>query len=235
MKYLFLLLALGALNILNAQDTTFSVENFNIKFESSKLTVTDNDEKVYQRDFSDPISFTLDLDSDGVDELLVSDSEEKDGLSYYTLYVFNCTGSFFLTDSIYSGLKEPYVFDSDEINNIVIVTGSPDFDSLYVPELEVAYSPLICWSFVDTSLAIVNDQLYDPFIDENNKNIELMDAIYKEKGKDCKITESLKQIIATTYANYIYADEKALAERALVQYYYCEDLKQFKENIEKLL
>lgn len=218
-----------------AQDTTFTVQDYDIKVENSKMFVNDSGKIIYQRNFNNPFCFSIDLDSDGIDEVVVNDSEEKDGLSYYYVYVFNCADQFSLTDSVYSGLKEPYFIDSDEIENFVLVTGSPDFDSLYNPELETAFSPLICWSYVDASLSIVNDQLYDIFINENQKNIEVISAIYNEKGKSCQATELVKSVIASTYANYIYADEKATAERSLEQFYYCSDLANFKKIIEELL
>ncbi|HEX2868472.1 MAG TPA: hypothetical protein VHO03_15625 [Ignavibacteriales bacterium] len=219
-----------------AQDSTFAVEDFNIKIQDSRLLVGDLDNKtVYDRQFQEPYAYTLDIDGDGAPELLINDAAEKDSLSYYTLYVYNTVGSFYLIDSIYSGLKEPYSFFSDEINNVVLVTGSPDFDSLNVQGQDNIFSPLVCWSFVDSSLSIVNDQLYNVFLSENDANMKYMDEVYREKGKNCQASRLLMAAIASTYANFIYADEYALADKLLEEYYLCEDLKQFKEQISKLL
>lgn len=219
-----------------AQDSTFAVEDFNIKIQDSRLLAGDLDNKtVYQRQFQEPYAYTLDIDGDGASELLVNDDVKTDGQDYYTLYVYNTIGSFYLIDSIYSGLKEPYSFFSDEINNVVLVTGSPDFDSLNASGQDNVFSPLACWSFVDSSLSIVNDQLYNVFLSENEANMKFMDAFFKEHGKNCESSGILKAAIASTYANYIYADEYALADKLLEEYYLCEDLKQFKEQISKLL
>ncbi|MCU7496805.1 MAG: hypothetical protein HF314_05125 [Ignavibacteria bacterium] len=218
-----------------AQDSTFAVEDFNIKIQDAKLLVGDLDNKtVYDRQFQDPYAYTLDIDGDGASELLINDDNESEGQDSYTLYVYNTVGSFYLIDSIYSGLKEPYSFFSDEINNVVLVTGSPDFDSLNAGGQDV-FSPLVCWSFVDSSLEIVNDQLYNVFLSENDANIDFMDSFFKEKGRNCESSQLLKAAIASAYANYIYADEYALADKLLEEYYLCEDLKEFKEQISKLL
>ncbi|MGE5402205.1 MAG: hypothetical protein ACM3S2_17540 [Ignavibacteriales bacterium] len=219
-----------------AQDSTYSVEDFNIRFDNSHLVVEDiNKNIVYDRVFQNPNGFVLDLDNDGTGEFLVNDYTETDGQNFYTLYVFNTTGTFYLTDSIYSGLKDPYYFYSDEISNVVLVTGSPDFDSLNQAAAETSFSPLVCWSFVDSSLSIVNDQLYDIFLDENEANISYMDSVCKSKGRTCEASQEFRAAIAATYANYVYADENALAEKMLEEYYFCDDLKKFKEQISKLL
>lgn len=219
-----------------AQDSTFAVEDFNIKIQDAKLLAGDLDNKtVYERQFQDPYAYTLDIDGDGASELLINDDTQTDGQDNYTLYVYNTVGSFYLIDSIYSGLKEPYSFFSDEINSVVLVTGSPDFDSLNVAGQDEVFSPLVCWSFVDSSLNIVNDQLYNVFLQENEANMNYMDSFFKERGRNCESSRLLKAVIASAYANYIYADEYALADKVLEEYYLCEDLKQFKEQISKLL
>lgn len=220
-----------------AQDSTFAVEDFNVKIQDAKLLVSDLDNKtVFNRQFQYPTAYTLDIDGDGASELLINDDNEQDGQDYYTLYVYNTIGSFYLIDSVYSGLKEPYYFFSDEINNVVLVTGSPDFDSLNTSaQQENVFSPLICWSFTDSSLNIVNDQLYNIFLSENEANMKFMDSFYKENGKNCESSRRIRAAVAATYANYIYADEYALAEKLLEEYYLCGDLKSFKEQISKLL
>lgn len=223
------------LSCLRAQDTTFTVEDFEIKIDNSNLSVFREQSPVFSRKFNDPSIFTADLNNDGLEEVVVFDYDLKEGLECYSAYVFDCSGSFIMTDSIYSGLKEPYMLESDESEKIIVVTGSPDFDSLYVPALGTPFSPMVCWTFGDSSLTQVNDEMYDVFIEENEKNIEFIKSYYAQHGSNCTASGELKQVLATVYANYIYADEKALAEMTLVRFYYCGDEAQFRERINNIL
>ncbi|MGE5498629.1 MAG: hypothetical protein ACM3Q2_11180 [Syntrophothermus sp.] len=223
------------LSCLRAQDTTFTVEDFEIKIDNSNFSVFREQSPVFSRSFNDPSIFTADLNNDGLEEVVVFDYDLKEGQECYSAYIFDCSGSFTMTDSIYSGLKEPYLLETGESEKIIVVTGSPDFDSLYVPAAGTPFSPLVCWAFEDTSLTRVNDEMYDVFIDENEKNIDFIKSYYTQHGSSCETSMQLKQVLAAVYANYMYADEKALAEMILVRFYYCSDGVQFRESINNLL
>ncbi|MEI7811173.1 MAG: hypothetical protein WCJ01_01975 [Ignavibacteria bacterium] len=235
MKNLLLLLSLCAFFDIFAQDTTFTIENYRIDLRQFTLTVSNVNSKVYDKTFFSPMGYSLDMNNDGIEELIISDYQQIAGFEYYTIYVFNTSGSFYQTDSIYSGLKEPYFIYQDEIEALVLVTGSPDFDSMNSTGLETAFSPLTCWCFDDSSLAIVNDRLYDIFLEENTNNIAVLKLFYEEQGKDCRITEIMKPVIASIYINYIRADETAMAERTISQYYYCDDREKFRQVLINLL
>jgi hypothetical protein len=121
------------------------------------------------------------------------------------------------------------------LNKVILITGSPDFDSLNAPQLNKIFSPLVCWAIIGNELGIVNDRLYDIFISENEKYIEFADSLYKTRGSGCNTSFLIRSIIAAIFVNYIYADEKAVADKSLNKYYECDDKVKFKEAIEKLL
>lgn len=219
-----------------AQSNNIRIENFNIDIVDARLEVKDQfDKNVYERTFLNPSGYTADLDDDGISEYLVNDFQEDEGKYYYTVYIYNTVDSFYLSDSIYSGLKEPYYLFSEEISSTVLITGSPDLDSLYIPDMDYIFSPLVCWSYRDNGLEIVNDELYDIYISENEKNISYVDSVYDANGKSCEIARKLKLAIATIYMNYLYANENTNAEQAMRYYYNCEDREKFREALRKLL
>jgi len=220
-----------------AQEELFLLDHFKIKLQANKLTVSgsDNEAIIFQKSFIDPTPVAQDMDNDGIKELLISDCVKKNDICSYTVYVFNSVDSFYIVDSIYSGLKQPYSYSSEEINEEILVTGSPDFDSLYSSAIGSSFSPIICWQYNGSELEIVNDKLYDIFISENEAMIEFIDVYLKENGKNCASLSKLKQVIAAVYANYITADEKTNAEYTLKRYYSCDDLDKFKALLQNLL
>lgn len=219
-----------------AQEELLLLDKFKIRFQGNSLMVSSLDNVVIlNRKFNNPSPLTQDLDGDGNKELLITDCSQKDGACFYTIFLYNAIDSFYIVDSIYSGLKQPYIYSSEEINEDILVTGSPDFDSLYTPSLGASFSPIICWQYNGTELAIVNDKLYDIFISENEAIMDYIDVYLKENGKSCASAAKLKQAIASIYANYITADEKTNAEYSLKRYYSCDDLDKFKAVLKGLL
>lgn len=230
------IITLVSLNTAAAQDSTYTVEDFNIKFTNGLMTVSDSvQQTVYTRQFDNPKAFLLDLDQDGLPEFLVNDAAKQDGATYYTLYVFNTVASFYMNDSLYSGMLEPYSIYPDEYDNVVLVTGSPDYDSLYTPGSGIVFSPLVCWSVTDSSLSIINDKLYDTFINENEKIVSYIDSVFKTDKPECESTELVKQALAALYANFYSASESVLAEQALKRYYKCGNAEKFRDTLKNLL
>lgn len=220
-----------------AQDEVLLIDKFRIRLQSNTLLVSGStsDAVVYRKIFNSPVSVAQDLDNDGVKELLITDCRKEGEACRYTVFIFNTVDSFYVVDSIYSGLKQPYTFASEEISEEVLVTGSPDFDSLYAPSLGSSFSPVICWQYNGSELQIINDKLYDIFISENEAMIEYIDVFLKENGRNCISFGILRQAIASVYANYITADEQTNAEYTLKRYYSCDDLDKFKALITSLL
>lgn len=232
MKTLFLLLI--CIN-LYAQDTLLT-ENYSIILRNSKMIIENAHKKVImETTFNNPNGFLIDLDEDGSEELLINDFIVDRNHLLYTLYLFSPVDSFMLVDSIYSGLIEPYYVFSDEIDSYMVITGSPDFDEFAQADTEYIYSPLVCWSYSDEGLTIINEQLYDTFIQENDKIISFLDQEYISNGKSCETTTELKQAIATVYANFYHAGEKTNAESFLRNYYLCNDITEFKNKLKELL
>lgn len=219
------------------QEELILIDNFKIILKENKLIVsgTVDDQPVLEKTFLNATAIAQDLDNDGIKELIINDNDQRSGISNYNLYIYNAADSFYVVDSISSGFKQPFTFSSEEINEEVLVTGSPDFDSLYSPLLGKAFSPIICWQYNGSELSIVNDKLYEIFISENESMIEYIDVYLKENGKNCISLSKLKQAIASIYANYITADEKTNAEYTLKRYYSCDDLDKFRALLDSLL
>lgn len=218
------------------QSETFTADKYFIKLDNSILSVQDSAaQMVYTQKFSHPTGYVADLDGDGTVEFLINDFREHDGTNSYSLYVFNTVDTFYLADSIYSGLKEPYYVFSPEIKSVVLITGSPDVDSLYNGQIENIFSPMVCWAVVDGELTIVNDQLYDIFMEENDKIISFIETYFKANAKDCTTSKQLISAIATLTINYYYAEEKTNAENVLKQFYFCDDREKLAEVLLKML
>lgn len=220
---------------LKAQES-FTINDFSVTIHDSKLLVQNqNDKIVYQKVFSNPEGFTVDLDNDNIDEFLINDFYEENNQYYYTIYIFSAIDTFYQIDSLYSGLKEPLYVFSSETNSYIIITGSPDFDEFSNIQDDEVFSPIVCWDYNGQEVSIVNDELYDIYINENEKVISYLTMKYRKLGKSCETTKLLKQAIATAYANYYQAGEKSNAESFLKNYYLCNDIEEFKSKIKDLL
>ena len=73
---------------------------------------------------------------------------------------------------------------------------------------------------------LVNDEVYNVFINENESIINYLDDYLNDNSKNCKTSITVKAAIAAAYANYINAGEKSVASQFLKNYYLCEDLEQ---------
>ena len=217
------------------QTGNFNFNNYNVKIENSKLDVTDKAGKLFlERNFNNPHDLMFDLDGDGINEYLIIDEKKDISKSLYTIYIYNTVDTFYVADSIYSGYFEPYIYFSKETNKNIIVTGNSKFDSLN-KEGEDSFVPINCWIFNNDEIFSVNDEVYNIFISENEKLIDVIDEHFSMNTEDCKSTEAVKAAIAAVYANYISAGEKILANQFLKKYYHCDDLEKFKQTLNELL
>lgn len=215
------------------QERKYSFDLFTVQFNGSHLKTFMNDKLVFQKDFNDPHEFVSDLDNDGVNELLVTDSFKKGNGIFYTLYIFNTIDSFYTADSIYSGALEPYQINSDEVGGTIIITGNSKFD-IFNKEDGEAFIPIECWKYESSQLYPINDEVYDIFISENENLIETIDSYLETSTVDCKSIDKLKAIIASVYTNYISAGEKILASKFIKKYYPCSDAAAFIKTINEL-
>lgn len=217
-----------------AQSDTASIGSYSIRLDNATLEVFNEQQKpVFKKNFFNPTAEVIDLDGDGTDEYLISDLKIVNGNNYYTLYVFNAIDSFYVADSIDSGLMEPYPTFSKELNNIILVTGNSKFNDFNSDSADV-FLPLNCWKYENGQMFDVNDELYDFFIAANDTMIDYIDSYLENDHKDCNNTEQLKAVLAAVYANYINAGEKILANQFLRKYYFCRDLEAFKQKISSL-
>ena len=229
--FFFLLLTVNLLG----QDSTYSFDLFKVQLDKSKLEVRDEQQNIiYRKTFFNPNAEVEDLDGDGVDEYLITDYENKGGKTYYSLYVFNTIDSFYVADSINSGLMEPYPTFSQELKGIILVSGNSKFD-VFNSDSDDVFLPLNCWKYENGQLFDVNDELYDYYISENDTLIDYIDSYLENNSSDCNTTDKLKAVLASVYANYLNAGEKILANQFLRKYYFCKDVEVFKQKINMLL
>jgi hypothetical protein len=189
---------------------------------------------IFQKKFNNASDQAADLDGDGVNEYLVTDSYQKDRVSSFTIYIFNTIDTFYLADSIFSGLIEPYLNGPGDSGTILIITGNPKFDSLNT-NLDEPYLPVNCWKYEDEKINLVNDQVYDIFISENNDIIDYLDDFYDRNSKSCEATEKVRAAISSVYVNYLSAGETIMAKQFINKYYFCNDRENFISHIEGLI
>ena len=220
---------------LYAQEDTLSFDNFYLTFQNKELNVLDNNNKIiYQKKFINPSPYTSDLNDDNSDEYLVLDSTVNKGMPWFTLYIYNTTDQFSLTDSIVSGTTEPYETTSGDLGGTIIVSGNTDFEQ-FNKVSDNYFIPINCWRYEDSAIFLVNDEVYNVFINENESIINYLDDYFNDNPKSCTETDSVKAAIATAYVNYINAGEKSVASQFLKNYYLCEDLPKFKQELNELI
>ncbi len=218
-----------------AQNEIYDYGTFFLTIENSTLKAFRPDSTIfYQKKFFDPQDFSVDLDSDNVDEFIITDCSLSGGKKNYALYVYCTLDTFYLVDSVNSGLMEPYQTISKELKTTLLVTGSPDFDSLNSSD-SLIFLPLNFWKYEEGGLFLANASVYDLFISENDDIIDFIEDYYLRSGKSCASTSKIKAAVASGYINYYNAGEKSLASLFLKKYYLCGDAEDFKNNILKLL
>ena len=218
-----------------AQQDTISFDKFYILFQGNLLQAFDNNNQIfYQKKFNNPEPYTADLNDDNNDEYLVLDSTLNNNISWYTLYLYNTKDNFSFIDSILSGSTEPVETTNGDLGGTIIVAGNPDFEKFNQND-ENYFLPLNCWRYEDSSIFLVNDEVYNVFINENESIMNFIDDSLEGNSKNCGTSKSLIAPIAAVYVNYINAGEKSVASQFLKNYYLCEDLEQFKQKLNELI
>jgi hypothetical protein len=231
--FLILFILISAGNSFSQQLFTFDL--FTAQLEDSTLIVKDNGGvTIFEMAFNNPHDYTVDLDGDSVDEYIVIDSSGTTDFPDYTIYIFNTIDAFTLADSIRSGTTEPYDMFSNEEGGEIIVTGNPDFESFSQDDSDT-FLPINCWKYDSGQIYLVNDDIYDLFIQENDEIIDYLDSFYESGEYNCEITKQIKSAIAAAYANYLNAGEVTLASQFIKKYYLCSDINDFIKNINQIL
>jgi hypothetical protein len=213
------------------QGRTYIYDSFSAKIENSNLQVFDkNKNVVLEKKFSDPYDLSVDLDGDGTEEYIVIDDSKKNDRDCYTLYIFNTADTFYIADSVVSGLLEPYQANSEEAGGTIIVAGNAKFDSLNPPNID-PYLPINCFQYSKGKLSNANGKIYKLFVAENDTMLDVIDSYYNANGNDCKATTAMKGVIASIYVNYMHAGDKLLATQFLRRYYHCDDMEDFRKKL----
>ena len=217
------------------QQDEFKFDLFTAKIENSTLQVFNHNNKiVFQKKFNNPSDMAADLDGDGINEYLVNDSYNKGWKTYFTLYIFNTVDSFYVADSINSGLLEPYETYSKEANETIIISGNPKFDA-FISDSDNVFLPINCWKYENDNLFDINDDIYNQFLSENDDLIDFLENYFQDKSQTCTTSKQVISAIAAGYANYIHAGEVSMANQFLNKYYLCDDLIMLKQKLNNLI
>jgi hypothetical protein len=219
---------------INAQDDLFP--GYKIAIQGTTLVVKDqSDNLVYQKQFHSPVGKFVDFDNDSLNEYFVVDTKSDGSYIYYTGYIFCQKDSFYLADSIYSGITEPSVTVSEENNTTVLIAGQSELDSLNILySSNVFYTSFNCFRFSDCKLYNANDEFYDIFVDDNDFLISYIEKEYNISSKNCAKTNSLKPAIAVLYLNLLKASEISMAKQVINSCYFCDDKEDFIKYLKDL-
>jgi hypothetical protein len=234
MKHFFLIFSFIFITNNSYSQDNFTFDLFNASVTGPVLKVNDTQgEAIYSKSFSGPAATEFDLDDDGVNELLIIDSSKQANKPFYTLYIYNTIDSFYLADSVISGSSEPYQLQSDETEGIIIVTGNPEFER-YNTDPENLFLPINCWKYEAGELFLVNDEVYDIFEIRIDELTEVLENIYSESKKECSTSRKVKSAIAAIFTDCINAGDKSIASQFVKNYYFCEDIEQFLQELNSL-
>jgi hypothetical protein len=213
----------------------FTFDLFTAQLQDSVLNVRDNGGKlIFQMTFNHPHDYTIDLDGDSIDEYIVIDSTGTPDLPSYYIYIFSTIDEFALADSLASGVTEPYDMFSNEEGGEIIVTGNKEFEAFDVDDSDI-FLPINCWKYDSGQIYLINDDIYDLFIQENDEILDYLDSFHESADYDCDAGMKLKSAIAAGYANYLNAGEVTLASQFLKKYYPCADVNKFLKDINQIL
>lgn len=227
MKFLFLIaLSLIITDIFPQQEITAG--GFFIKQNGNVVEAFSGSGSVYHKEFSNPNINTIDLDGDGIEEIVVVDSSDNN----YAFFIFNTIDDFSLIDSISSGAVYPYISENEEAAGIIIIAGNTEM--LRFNNGAEIFLPLNVWKYDAGELHLINDEIYDIFISENEMLLNYLESEFSGRG-DCGLSIKLKGVITAAYVNYLNAGESSFASHLIKKYYLCDDAESFKIEINNLL
>jgi hypothetical protein len=233
-NFVLFFLLLFSINLL-AQNDTLGFDSFYLTFRNTELAVFNNNGRIiYQKKFINPNPYTSDLNDDNSDEYLVLDSTMNNNIPWFTLYIYNTKDKFAFVDSIISGSTSPYETTSGDLGGTIIISGNTDFEQFNNGK-DNYFIPINCWRYEDSAIFLVNDEVYNVYMNENESIINYLDDFYNDNPKNCSSSNEAKAAIAAAYVNYINAGEKSVASQFLINYYFCEDLQKFKKNLNDLI
>lgn len=201
---------------------------FEPKLESKEISVySSSGEIIFQKYFNDPEELFVNLSDGSITEYLIRDKVIEHGVPKYSAFIYCITDTFYLIDSVSSGVYEPAPFYSSELERTLLLTGNTEFDSLYSPLEHEYFSPINCLLYEDGELFNANDLVYEIFLQENEQVISFVESSWSGSDKSCTTSTELRSAIAAVYVNYLNAGEKVLARQFLNDYYLCPDKEAF--------
>lgn len=234
MKKILLTLILFAFSAAFAQSDEYLFESFTVKLENNSLIALDSlNQIVFTKTFHNPVLTLSDLNRDGVDEIIVIDSASTFDQPDYFLFIYNFDSNIILIDSVYSGVTQPFETEFEEIDGTVLVTGDTQYNIFNQADKQF-YLPLKCLAFDGSKMVLVNDILYDIFIEENEIILASIIDYVNANGKNCNSSEALLPMIVSAYVNYISAGEYSSAFQLVNNFYFCENKDELIKKIESL-
>jgi len=231
MKYIIILIILLGIEAGAQQEYNFN--NYKIIVGKSEIGIKTGEKIIEDFKFNDPSEFLVDLDNDGLNDFLVIDHIAKGERDTHTIYLFNTIDTVYVVDSIKSGYFLPYYTLSDELGEVIIITGNADF--IKYENGEGQFIPINCYKYESGEILQINDELYDVFILENEAILEYIDEYFTSNIKNCTNTLKVTSALASAYANYINAGEPTLARQLIMSYYFCDDREEFVSGINELI
>ena len=235
MKKLLLTIIVFSFSIVFAQSDEYLFESFTVKLESKSLIALDSlNQIVFTKTFLNPVLTLTDLNRDGVDEIILIDSNSAFDQPDYHLFIYGFDKNIFLIDSVYSGVIQPFETEFEELDGTVLVTGDTQYNFFNQADKQF-YLPISCLAFDGSKMVLVNDILYDIFIEENEIILASIIDYVNVNGKNCNSSEALLPMIVSAYVNYINAGENSSALQLINNFYYCENKDELIKKIESLM
>lgn len=235
MKKILLIIYLFPFINTPAQTDEYSFGSFTVKLENKSLIALDSlNQIVFTKSFLNPDLTLTDLDRDGSDEMILIDSASAFDQPDYHLFIYGFGNNIFLIDSVYSGVILPFETEFEELDGIVLVTGDILFNDFNEADKEF-YLPIKCLIFDGLKMVLVNDILYDIFIEENEIILESIKDYLNLNGKNCNSSEAVLPMIIAAYVNYINAGEFSSALQLINSFYYCQDKDELINKIKSIL
>jgi len=235
MKKIFILFSFFLAIPIFAQNGVYDYHSYTLKIDGNVIKAfSNNNNLLFQKKFFFPEDYLTDMDSDGVNELVVVDYIEKNNRKFYTLFIYNTIDTLYLADSIYSGSVKPYEEFSEDINGMVYVTGDTRFDT-FNTDSTISFLPVNCWKFEDGAVYLANASVYDVFLDENDLVLQTLDDYYDSEGRTCETSRRIQGAIASGFVNYYNAGEHTVANQFLKKYYLCSNIEEFKSRLLKII
>jgi hypothetical protein len=215
-----------------AQQKVLEYDSYRIDLKGNSLEIFSGETLIHKKTFHNPAEYTTDLDNDGIEEFLIIDRSGSEGSELFRMYIYNTIDSVYLADTINSGYIEPYVTVSEELEEIVIISGNTDFMQADFAGLHI---PINVLKYESGELFLINDELYDIFITENEEILEYLQNYFYGRDVTCSNSREVQDAIAAAYANYINAGEPTLASQLITKYYNCNDKDAFIEQLNNLV